>query len=371
MITPRARKSAALLAVIGSWAHHADSGEVPLDLQSRVENASKTPLSSEDFKTLTTEVIQSAKDSTSRSKFWRALRWSAALCQSGHPNAVRDVRRKSLTLLAERDSDTLRWSTLISRQFVPAFGAIPKEEWSDELRAYDEILDKLAEPPTCNDRVLAEILHAKAYARVFISQRYLGLSENERLHALDILRELKRSFGPNALPGAKDASHGSCDSLADRYIHELTALPFGGPAPETIGVDLDGKRIDLHDYGGQVVVLDFWTSFCQPCLALVPGVRAMLDDLEGEPVVYIGICGDTTREQGEATAERVGMTWRNLWDGQDGTDGPTAQAWNVGEMGWPSVFVLDGEGKIRSKLCGKDRIEDELPGVIQALLKEG
>ena len=116
-------------------------------------------------------------------------------------------------------------------------------------------------------------------------------------------------------------------------------------------------------------MLDFWTTFCQPCLALVPGVRKLMSSMENEPVVYLGVSGDTRRSEGLATATQHGMNWRNLWDGPRGPNGPAAVAWNVPSLGWPSVFVLDRKGRIRFKLRGKGQVDAELEAAIRMLLE--
>jgi len=102
----------------------------------------------------------------------------------------------------------------------------------------------------------------------------------------------------------------------------------------------------------------------------VPVIWDLMADLAEDPVVYIGINGDTDRLAGLATAKRVGMTWRNLWDGPEGTNGPASLAWNVPALGWPSVFVLDPEGRIRFKLHGKAQVDAELEQAIRTLLAE-
>lgn len=117
-------------------------------------------------------------------------------------------------------------------------------------------------------------------------------------------------------------------------------------------------------------MLDFWTSFCKPCLALVPHTRALLDDLEGEPVTFLGVNGDAKRQLGLRTAVRTGMSWPSVWDGTNGPTGPIATAYHVPAIGWPAVVVLDARGRIRYKLQGYEQVHLHLEGAIRALLRE-
>ncbi len=117
-------------------------------------------------------------------------------------------------------------------------------------------------------------------------------------------------------------------------------------------------------------MLDFWTSFCQPCLAMVPDIQALLDEFRGQSMVYIGVNGDTDRSQAARTAQRFEMTWRNLWDGPAGQNGPAFIAWNIAARGLPAVFVMDGRGRIRYKLTGMEDVQEGLGRAIKTLLTE-
>lgn len=340
------------------------------DLRTRVEAALADGLSPDELRTLADEGLRQAEQATSRSGLWGALGLVAELCQAGPAAQARAVRARALGLLARHDSDSLRWSTLLTRGFLPPFERLPGEAWASELEAYDRRLEELlAAAP--NDRVRAELLYARAFARVFLERRRDWLGEAGRGVALELLDELQRRFGALPVPGAADPALETVGRRAQEDHDELSRLCFGALAPPTAGVDLEGRPLDLAEHRGQVVVLDFWTSFCQPCLALVPSTRALLDELAGEPLVWLGVCGDDEREAGSATARRVGMSWRNLWDGPLGTEGPASTAWRVAARGWPSVFVIDAEGRIRAKLCGKEEVEAELASVLRALLGEG
>lgn len=358
-----------LRATIGTWLIAlpcAAQAPTRWDLRQEIDTASKDGVSALELKLLSARAFELAEAAQSRAEFWGAISLTAELCGKAPLTEARGVRARSLELLTTRSSDAMRWSSLLTRQFVPDFEQCSRERWGAELAEYDRVLDTLSEASD-TDLVRAELAHAKAFARVFINRRWPWLTETARLEALDMLRDLQSRFGDRPLPGASDPSQ-TVGARAGGHIFELQHLYFGAPAPATSGVDLEGRPLDIADYRGKVVVLDFWTSFCSPCLAMVPTVCEMLTKLDPESVVYLGINGDRTRAEGQATAQRVGMTWRNLWDGPEGPVGPVASTWRVAERGWPSVFVLDRKGRIRAKLCGKEQIEAQMPGAIRALL---
>ena len=82
---------------------------------------------------------------------------------------------------------------------------------------------------------------------------------------------------------------------ADRELLSLRNLAIGRQAPDIEGVDSAGKKLKLSDYRGKVVVLDFWASWCGPCMSLVPHGR----ELCGPPgsaalPVFLGVNLDST-----------------------------------------------------------------------------
>lgn len=338
----------------------------------RIEAAVRAGLAAEELGSLADEALAQAGAATSRADFWSALTHLGRLCEEGPRELVRPLRARALALLVEHESDTRRWSALMATRFVPPFERLEPSTWAQEAREYEAQLVALSET-TQVARVKAELLHARVSWRVFIDRRWDWLPGEERERALALLTVLEDEYGTQLVPGGNRLDTDTLGARARRMRYELTALAFGAPAPSTKGIDLAGEPFDLGELRGSIVVLDFWTTFCQPCLALVPEARRILADLAGEPVVYVGVNGDPERELGARTAQRAGMPWRNLWDGPRGTEGPAATAWDVAAVGWPSLFVLDGQGRIRAKLRGREQVEGELERTLRALLagKEG
>ncbi len=69
--------------------------------------------------------------------------------------------------------------------------------------------------------------------------------------------------------------------------------------------------------------------------------------LAGEPFALIGINSDKDLEELQDVLVEENITWRSFWNGPDGTGGPISTQWNV--RGWPTIYILDHEGKIRFK----------------------
>ena len=150
--------------------------------------------------------------------------------------------------------------------------------------------------------------------------------------------------------------------LAEAALFEIRNLAVGKVAPEVTGDDLDGAPLRLSDYRGEVVVLNFWASWCGPCMAMVPQERSLVKRMAGKPFVLLGFNGDDDRATARGVAQREGMTWRSWWD--RGRHGTIIRRWNV--VGWPTTYVLDAHGVIRYKNVRGD----ELDKAVDALTRE-
>lgn len=149
-------------------------------------------------------------------------------------------------------------------------------------------------------------------------------------------------------------------------LYELLHLTIGQVAPELKGKDLDNHEIKLSDYHGNVVVINFWASWCGPCMALVPHERALAERLRGKSFALIGVNGDSETSAAKNAIEKEKMTWPSIWGGTNGPHSQLAKEWNV--KAWPTFYILDRTGTIRSKFSGMR--EKELDIVVDRLMAE-
>ncbi|MCI0639112.1 MAG: TlpA family protein disulfide reductase [Gemmataceae bacterium] len=137
-------------------------------------------------------------------------------------------------------------------------------------------------------------------------------------------------------------------------LFELRFLAEGKVAPEIDGVDLEGRRMKLSDYRGKVVLIDFWGDWSSPCRGMYATKRKLLEKFKDQPFVILGVNGDERDKVKKVleTQKLVSPTWSD----QPTRNGPIAKSWNVN--GWPTVYLLDDKGVIRSRIRISERIED-------------
>ena len=136
-------------------------------------------------------------------------------------------------------------------------------------------------------------------------------------------------------------AYGLVSNEPDRGIEEALQQGEREPAPDLELPRLSGAgEGSLADYRGQVVVLNFWASWCEPCRDESPLLQRWHERLEKQEATVLGV--DAFDEIGSARAfvDRYGLTYPMLRDGA----GDTRERFGI--LGFPETFVIDREGRI-------------------------
>jgi peroxiredoxin len=146
-------------------------------------------------------------------------------------------------------------------------------------------------------------------------------------------------------------------------------LAKGAAAPDFTAIDRDGKTVKLSDFRGKVVVLDFWASWCPPCVASMPHNQEVMKKLqsEGLPVVLLALDNSEERDAFSAWIAK-----RPELDALLFAHAPPKTAEIAGKLyhvsGIPTQYVIDPQGVIRSSTVGFGGATPELEKAIRAAL---
>ena len=100
---------------------------------------------------------------------------------------------------------------------------------------------------------------------------------------------------------------------------------------------------------------------------MYPHERSLVKRLEGKPFALLGINSDADREKLKEVLKKEQITWRSWWDGGS-TSGPIASKWNV--TGWPTIYVLDAKGVIRSRDVRDKKLDEAVDKLLQEIASE-
>ena len=133
---------------------------------------------------------------------------------------------------------------------------------------------------------------------------------------------------------------------------------IGKPAPDFEAIDLKGQELSLKKYRGQVVLLDFWATWCIPCLAEVPHLKQVYDKYKDQKFEIIGISLDQTQAALASYIEEQNITWPQFLD-----SGVVAKMYSV--TGIPATFLIDGEGIVRKVELRGRALEETVAELVQ------
>lgn len=159
-------------------------------------------------------------------------------------------------------------------------------------------------------------------------------------------RFFKKSGNGNPLanhPGIK-ALH----KLLSDNLEALEALKFNADDKplEMAFTALDGTQIDLTDMRGKVVLIDFWSTSCPPCIAAMPQLKVLYDKYQDKGFEIIGIAanGDSDKEQILKLLKKVNATWPQRLDKGKEASVSFHSLYEISVL--PTVWLLDTSGKV-------------------------
>jgi thiol-disulfide isomerase/thioredoxin len=130
-----------------------------------------------------------------------------------------------------------------------------------------------------------------------------------------------------------------------KRVKELSQVNMGGIAPDIEQLSPEGVPVKLSSLRGKYVLLDFWASWCGPCLREVPNVKAIYEKYhdKGFEIYGVSLDNEKQREAWLAAIEKHGMNWVHVSSLQ-GWECPVAKRYNV--TGIPKMYLLDKEGRV-------------------------
>jgi thiol-disulfide isomerase/thioredoxin len=136
------------------------------------------------------------------------------------------------------------------------------------------------------------------------------------------------------------------------FLSLVILLAAASPSPAAVEVgdkpDLsfqsaDGTPISLANLRGKMVIVDFWATWCGPCMAEAPHMVQLKDNFERKGVQLIGISLDSSKNQMNKICQEKGFTWPQYFDGKV-WENKISTTWGV--SGIPATFIIGPDGDV-------------------------
>lgn len=135
------------------------------------------------------------------------------------------------------------------------------------------------------------------------------------------------------------------------------------------GIDEYGAAISSSDHLGEVLVVNFWASYCVPCRVEAPDLQALSEEWEDNGASFLGINTWDEPDTAIAFSRTYGVTYPSIMDAASGS-AQLAFAGNVPPSALPTTIVLDKQGRVAARILGQIKAKSILDSLIERVVNE-
>lgn len=153
----------------------------------------------------------------------------------------------------------------------------------------------------------------------------------------------------------------ACLILFSGYIFAQNKIEVGKKAPEITMSKADGTSFSLSSLKGKLVLIDFWATWCAPCVGEQPQLKTLYetysDQVKANKFEILGVSLDKNKESWQKSIDRFNINWIQISDLKFWKS-PVAKAYEIDEL--PFNVIIDGEGVIIAKNLHEKELEEFL-----------
>ncbi len=192
------------------------------------------------------------------------------------------------------------------------------------------------------DQLLAHLQSAKDASQSDLALAFTFGQTIERTENKDLAKEAYAAFG-------KVFSTNSDETLANygaKMLGVARRLNLPGNEMDIEGKTLDGSEFDWKALRGKVVLVDYWATWCGPCIAELPNVKENYEKYRAQGFEVVGISLDQDRDRLTKFIAEKEIPWVTLFEDDAGWNHHMANYYGI--MGIPATILVDRDGKVVS-----------------------
>ncbi len=285
-----------------------------------------------------------------------------------------DKRRGLILELYKADPDNERIATLMAERWGNTSPAV--DQIDNLVKEIDETIAR-----TKNEKLKIEGLFMKAQATLFkFRQQGEGKLDTSAIDAfVKLAPKDPRSAQMLYMAAATIEDAKTKTALEDQILKNYPDSQFAPmilgsrKQKESIGKPFElefndatsGSTISMNNLKGKVVVVDFWATWCGPCVAEMPNMKKLYEKYHGKGVEFLGVSLDQPKEDGGLDAlkkfvkERE-IPWPQYYQGK-GWASDFSKSWGINAI--PAMFVVDQQGKLFS-VEARGKLEELIPELL-------
>jgi len=143
-----------------------------------------------------------------------------------------------------------------------------------------------------------------------------------------------------------NTEHLDYEAKVNYAYQKATRYAEGSPAPDFTLQDIDQNSIQLAQYGGKVVYLNFWASWCRPCMKKMSNLKPFVKDMENQGIVILNVSLDRNAEDWQKTVRKMGFGGIHVMADGD-IDSEIAQKYEVRIL--PQYYIVNKNGSFAQR----------------------